>query len=324
MNSNVTTTTATATANTTTSPVTAGSSSMPDLRRAYPVMISRMLSTTPRPGSRGHGRVRDESPQPSTSRASAGHGAGMLSSAAKRGRFVGSPAPRLAAPLPRAAATPFATAPNHEAFRDVGLCFKANVMRLRVWKNRIVLEMASSPSSKGMMLERAEWDILTQQKDTIDHHVTKTTTDTSEEDCVRVWVALKDRGNAVAYVTVKTFGKKVYVDIRDYWYPNGLQGGITPTKRGVCLNLEGWLTLVQEMDTIEELWFDAEQYLRRQPVIIGGPVDSSDEGSQLVVLDWFGLFAWYLGSDFRLIRAIRTYTDISVFLVVCANCFICC
>ena len=127
--------------------------------------------------------------------------------------------------------------------------------------------------------------ILTQQKDTIDHHVTKTTTDTSEEDCVRVWVALKDRGNAVAYVTVKTFGKKVYVDIRDYWYPNGLQGGITPTKRGVCLNLEGWLTLVQEMDTIEELWFDAEQYLRRQPVIIGGPVDSSDEGSQLVVLD---------------------------------------
>ena len=154
----------------------------------------------------------------------------------------------LAAPLPRAAATSFATAPNHEAFRDVDLCFKANVMRLRVWNNGIVLEMASLPSSKGMMLERVEWDILTQQKDTIDHHATKTTTGTSEGDCVRLWVALKDRGNAVAYVTVKTFGKKVYVDLRDYWYPNGLQAGITPTKRGVCLNLEGWPTLVQEMD----------------------------------------------------------------------------
>ena len=98
-------------------------------------------------------------------------------------------------------------------------------------------------------------------------------------------MALKDRGNAVAYVTVKTFGKKVYVDLRDYWYPNGLQAGITPTKRGVCLNLEGLVTLVQEMDTLEELWHDANQYLRRQPVITGGPVESSDEDSQLVVLD---------------------------------------
>ena len=205
---NSTTTTATATANTTTSPVTAGSSSMPDLRRAYPVMISRMLSTTPRLGSRGHGRARDESPQPSTSGACEGHGAGVLSSAAKRRRFVGSSAQRLAAPLPRAAATSFAKAPNHEAFRDVDLCFKANVMRLHVWNNCIVLEMASSPSSKGMMLERAECDILTQQKDTIDHHATKTTTGTSEGDCVWVWVALKDRGNAVAYVTVKTWHRQ--------------------------------------------------------------------------------------------------------------------
>ena len=109
-----TTTTSTATTNAAATPSTSrpSSSSMPDLRRAVPVMISRMLSTPRRPGPGGHGRARDHSPQPSTSWASVGHGAGMLSPAAKRGRIVGSPAPRLATPMPRAPLT-FTTKPDH-------------------------------------------------------------------------------------------------------------------------------------------------------------------------------------------------------------------
>ena len=100
-----TTTTSTATTNAAATPSTLrpSYSSMPDLRRAVPVMISRMLSTTPqRSGPGGHGRARDHSPQPSTSRASVGHGAGILSPTAKRGQIVCSLAPRLATTMPRA------------------------------------------------------------------------------------------------------------------------------------------------------------------------------------------------------------------------------
>ena len=251
-------------------------------------MISRMLSPAQRPATAGHGRAMDRSPQPSTSSHPAGHGSMMLPSAARPGRFVGSPAPHMAIRA-RAAATPsFTTAPNHEAFQDVDLEFKQNVMRLRVRHDRVVVEMASSPSSNGMLLEGSEWDILTENRETIDHHANKPSVDPVEGDCVRVWVALKARTNAVAYATVKTFGQKVYVDIRDHWHPNGLEGGIAPTKRGVCLDLGGWLALVREMDTIEEYWRDANDYLRLQSAIATNPstlVDTSDEDSQLVVLD---------------------------------------
>ena len=79
-------------------------------------------------------------------------------------------------------------APGHEAFHEVSLCFKANVMWLPVRNKRVVLEMMSSPTMSGMLLERGDWDILTKHKDTIDHNMM--TTDTSGED-VRVWVVLK-------------------------------------------------------------------------------------------------------------------------------------
>ena len=157
-----TTTNSTATTNAAATPSTSrpSSSSMRDLRRAVPVMISRMLSTTPQrsdPG--GHGRARDNSPQPSTSWASVGHGAGMLSPAAKRGRIVGSPAPRLATPMPRAPMT-FTTKPDHEAFNGIRLGFKDNVMHLRLLYDReVVVEMTSSSTLEGLLLDRPSRDL---------------------------------------------------------------------------------------------------------------------------------------------------------------------
>ena len=70
------------------------------------------------------------------------------------------------------------------------------------------------------------------------------------------------KGKNVSYAKVKTFNRKVYIDLRDYWYPNGTEEEIAGTKRGVCLSLEGWLTLVDKMDAVEELWHDATEYLR--------------------------------------------------------------
>ena len=282
---NSVTTTATTTASTAASPAIAGSSSMPDIRKAYPVMISRMNSTTRRPGSRGHGRARDQSPQPSTSGAPAGHGAGVVPPASKRGRFVGSPAPRLADPLPRMASASYA--PDHEAFKDVSLHYKDNVMRLRVHRGAAAIEFAPRPSSEGTKLKMSEWNLVCKARDTVDFHMSSH--DKSGED-VRVWVLLKDRRDGgVAYLTVKPFRGQMYVHIRDYWFPNGRDGGLAPTSRGVTLNHEGWNTLVQEMDTMDELWRDANEYLECQSAIRRAPstlVDTQDEEySQLVILD---------------------------------------
>ena len=103
----------------------------------------------------------------------------------------------------------FTKAPS-VTFRDVSLSFKKNVKRLRVRKERVMLKMTSQ-TTPGMVLERGDWDILTKHKATIDHHMT--TTGTNTED-VCVWVALKDRRNAIAYVSVKPFWGSLYVDIR--------------------------------------------------------------------------------------------------------------
>ena len=275
---NLTSTTSTATGNTATTS-TLSSSSMPNLSRALPVMLERMMST--RLPSIGHGRRRMSSPQPSTSASTAGHGS-REPSASKKGRFMGSPAPRLADLLPTALSVSYA--PDHEAFNDVSLCYKANVIWLRVCKSAVVIELASSPSSKGLKLLNAEWGLLCKARDTVEYHMRSQ--DTSGED-VRLWVLLKDRHNDVGYLTIKPFHGHKYVNIRDYWYPHGRDNGLAPTHKGVCLNLEGWLTLVQEMDTMDELWRDATAYLAPQSGVRRAPstLVDTEEDSQLVILD---------------------------------------
>ena len=259
---------ATATANTTTSPVTAGSSSMPDLRRTYPVMISRMLSTTPRPGSRGHGRARDESPQPSTLGALAGHRAGVLSSAAKRGRFVGSPAPRLAALLPRTAATSFATAPNHEAFRDVDL-FQgqrheiARMEQPHSAGDSIFAVIQRYDAGTGRVghsdtAERHDWSSRDQDNDRHQRGRLRQSVGGVERQgkhrglrhCQDVWQKSLRRspGLLVPQWTAS-------------WHYAHKTGCVWTWKGGRPLS-KRW--------TIEEMWHDANQYLRRQPVITSG------------------------------------------------------
>ena len=61
-----------------------------------------------------------------------------------------------------------------------------------------IAHMERPRSAQDGIFDIMQWhdawtDILIQQKDTIEHHVAKTRTNTSEGDCIRVWVALKDR-----------------------------------------------------------------------------------------------------------------------------------
>ena len=60
------------------------------------------------------------------------------------------------------------------------------------------------------------------------------------------------------------------------------------TVKPSTLNLGGWLTLVQEMETMDELWRDASAYLAGESAIRRAPstfMDIDQEDSQLVVLD---------------------------------------
>ena len=133
-------------------------SMMPVLKRAYPVMLQRMS----KPGV-GQGHTRAQSPQPSVS-SPAGHGSGGTSPSAKK-RFVGSPAPLLADPLPRA--RPPVITPDHEAFASIHLGFKTAKMKLSLYYNDVVLRFSASPSAEGMELKRGEFDKLIEA---IDHH----------------------------------------------------------------------------------------------------------------------------------------------------------
>ena len=159
-------------------------------------------------------------------------------------------------------------------------------MRLRLLYDReVVVEMTSSSTLEGLLLDRPSWDLLVANRDVIEHHAKIPVGDKHGEH-VRVWIELKKKRKNVSYAKVKIFNRKVYIDWRDYWYPNGTEAGIAGTKRGVCLSLEGWLTLVEEMDTVEELWHDATEYLRLRSNVREVPITLDDvEDSQLVVLD---------------------------------------
>ena len=134
----------------------------PALKRAYPVMLQRMS----KPGG-GRGRTRAQSPQPSVS-SPAGHGSGGTSPSAKK-RFVGSPAPLLADPLPRA--QPPVITPDHEAFASIHLGFKTAEMKLSLYYNDVVLRFSASPSAEGLELKRGEFDKLIEAIEAIDHHM---------------------------------------------------------------------------------------------------------------------------------------------------------
>ena len=242
----------------------------PALKRAYPVMLQRMS----KPGG-GRGRTRAQSPQPSVS-SPAGHGSGGTSPSAKK-RFVGSPAPLLADPLPRA--QPPVITPDHEAFASIHLGFKTAEMKLSLYYNDVVLRFSASPSAEGLELKRGEFDKLIEAIEAIDHHMSSQ--DTTGND-VRLWVLLKSRkNNSMAYLTVKPFRGVMYVDIRDYWYPNGPDGGLARTTRGVTLPKAGWKTIKRRLSDVEERWRDAEMYLARNNTT------ESQEDSQLVILDWY-------------------------------------
>ncbi|GFS92330.1 activated RNA polymerase II transcriptional coactivator p15 [Nephila pilipes] len=50
------------------------------------------------------------------------------------------------------------------------------------------------------------------------------------------------------YVTVREFRGKLMVDIREYYDKDG---ELKPGKKGICLNMEQWNALKEQMDNIE-------------------------------------------------------------------------
>lgn len=235
---------------------------MPDLKRARPVMMQRMSSATL---GVARGRKRTHSPQPSTS----------MSSGEPENRYAGSPAPLLADPLPKTnSRSP--SRPDHEAFEDISLGFKSNVVRLVVLNDIVMLEFSGFPTDDGCCLTRQEFGVLKKGVETIDYHMSSRDKRGSD---VRVWIHLKDRQDArgkpdIAYLTVRPFIGQLYVSLRDYWYPNGPEGGLSFTRRGVTLNLAGWKTLKSNISKIEEKWTLGENYLT-----------AIEEDSQIITLE---------------------------------------
>ena len=97
----------------------------------------------------------------------------------------------------------------------------------------------------GVDLKRSEYNNLVEAIEAVDYHLS--TKDCTGED-VRLWVLLKDGKNkSVAYLTLKPFRGVLYEGIRDYWYPNGPDGGLACTTRGVTLPKARWDTLNSRM-----------------------------------------------------------------------------
>ena len=131
--------------------------------------------------------MRNRSPQPSTSAAPVGHGSGGVSTATKQGWSIGSPAPRLAAPLPCMKSASYA--PHHRALNDISICYKVYVMWLRLFQREVVIEFAGNTTSEGDKLLKGSWDLIAKAKDAVDYHMYS---DDKSRDDVRLWVLLKD------------------------------------------------------------------------------------------------------------------------------------
>ena len=90
----------------------------------------------------------------------------------------------------------------------------------------------------------------------------------------------------IAYLTVGPFKGKLYLNLRDYWYPNGPTGGLARTQRGIALNLEDWTAFKGLIATIECKWEQAKEYLSPSPnqmIISAG--DTLEEDSQIITLE---------------------------------------
>ena len=150
------------------------------------------------------------------------------------------------------------------------------------------VEFCASPDADGCSLSHDEFAVIKHAVETIDVHMSSK--DTTSQD-VRLWVLVKDRTSAsgkryIAYLTVGPFKGKLYLNLRDYWYPNGPTGGLARTQRGIALNLEDWTAFEGLIATIECKWEQAEEYLSPSPnqmIISAG--DTLEEDSQIITLE---------------------------------------
>ena len=95
-------------------------------------------------------------------------------------RFMRSPVPLLADPMPALASADQSAVPDHEAFMDISLGFKSNVMRLRNWFGKVVIEFSPSPAIDGCRLNRDEYALIVAAIETVDHYMSSK--DTSDSD----------------------------------------------------------------------------------------------------------------------------------------------
>ena len=76
------------------------------------------------------------------------------------------------------------------------------------------------------------------------------------------WLLIKDREykyhgtqrKDTAYLYIAEFAGKLYVDIRDYFYPDGLDNGILHTGRGIRMGLNRFRLFKDSMCAIDDKW----------------------------------------------------------------------
>ena len=256
---------------------------VPSLKRAHPVLLSHLTSSkepTPGPSATKTSRHSD-SAKPLE----------VLSIA-----LIGSPAPKLARRLPSATKTAaWNSTPDHPAFEPIDLGFKNNTARLTVKFGKILLELRKEPDLPECCLSREEYAII---EDNADMLLSLLEDPDSSAYETTFWLLIKDRDykyhgtqrKDIAYLCIEEFGGKLYVDIRDYFHPDGPDDGLLHTGRGIKMDLKGFRLFKDSMcSIINDKWTDAIRVLpaSQSPIkTVRAKSDPMEDNSQVIFCDW--------------------------------------
>lgn len=146
--------------------------------------------------------------------------------------------------------------PDHPAFEDLSLGFKDNTAAIRIHYGRTYLVLHKKSANEGCKLTREEWFNIEKNWFEICKYFHNKNLDND-----RLWIQVRDSTSNPIYITISSFLRKTYVDIRDYYYPYTKDDGLLPTSRGVILDEIGWQRLGNLFDEINEKWLQAERFL---------------------------------------------------------------
>ena len=95
--------------------------------------------------------------------------------------------------------------------------------------------------------------------------------------------------NVRIYLCIEEFGGKLYVDIRDYFHPDGPDDGLLHTGRGIKMDLKGFHLFKDFMCAINDKWTEAISVLPapQSPIkTVRAKSDPMEDNSQVIFCDW--------------------------------------